>query len=145
MDQHVKVLGFLYIILGALGIVGALVCLALFGGIAGIIQVAGHASDDADALMVAPFFGAFAVVLFLVIVALSLPGIVAGAGLLKFRSWARILAIVLSGLNLFNMPFGTALGIYGLWVLLARETEPLFLEEPVQAPAPPSPSSMKPA
>jgi hypothetical protein len=28
--------------------------------------------------------------------------------------------------HLFSIPFGTALGIYGLWVLLRRETEPLF-------------------
>jgi hypothetical protein len=33
---------------------------------------------------------------------------------------------VLSILNLLNVPFGTALGIYGLWVLLNRGAEQLF-------------------
>ena len=36
--------------------------------------------------------------------------------------------IVLSAINLINIPFGTVLGIYGLWVLLTRETELLFRE-----------------
>ena len=34
---------------------------------------------------------------------------------------ARILAIVLSALHLFNFPFGTIAGVYGLYVLLSEE------------------------
>lgn len=41
-----------------------------------------------------------------------------GIGLLMAESWARILAIVIAILNLISIPFGTALGIYTLWVLL---------------------------
>lgn len=41
-----------------------------------------------------------------------------GVGLLMAESWARILAIVIAILNLISIPFGTALGIYTLWVLL---------------------------
>ena len=52
---------------------------------------------------------------------LSLPGIIAGVGLLKFRPWARIVTIVLSALNLMNIPFGTILGVYGLWVMLSDD------------------------
>jgi hypothetical protein len=29
-------------------------------------------------------------------------------------------------MNLLSIPIGTALGVYGLWVLLNKETEPLF-------------------
>jgi len=54
------------------------------------------------------------------------PSIIAGVGLLHFKPWARVLAIILSVIHLFSVPFGTALGIYGLWVLLQRETESLF-------------------
>jgi hypothetical protein len=57
---------------------------------------------------------------------LSLPGLIAGIGLVKFRPWARILGIVISALDLLSVPFGTALGVYGLWVLLSTETEALF-------------------
>ncbi len=50
-------------------------------------------------------------------------GIVAGWGLLERRPWARMLAIVLGFLNLLDMPFGTGLGIYTLWVLLPAQSE----------------------
>jgi hypothetical protein len=48
-------------------------------------------------------------------------------GLFERQPWARTLGIVVSFLALLRMPFGTALGIYTLWVLLpessAREYE----------------------
>lgn len=50
-------------------------------------------------------------------------GIVAGWGLLERRPWARMLAIVLGCIFLVDMPFGTALGIYTLWVLLPAKSE----------------------
>lgn len=48
----------------------------------------------------------------------ALAGFAAGWGLLQRDSWARPLALVLAFLSLLNLPFGTALGIYTLWVLL---------------------------
>jgi hypothetical protein len=50
-------------------------------------------------------------------------GIVAGWGLLERQPWARTLAIVLGCFSLLDMPFGTALGIYTLWVLLPAASE----------------------
>jgi predicted nucleic acid-binding Zn ribbon protein len=50
-------------------------------------------------------------------------GIIAGAGLLQRQPWARTLAIVLGCISLINIPFGTALGIYTLWVLLSPNAE----------------------
>jgi len=131
MEQHVKVLGVLYIVLGALGIVAALVCLLIFGGVAGIVAVA--AQEEPDARIAVPIVGAIGVGLFLFLLAVSLPGIIAGVGLLRFRPWARIVTIVLSALNLMNFPLGTLVGAYGLWVMLSAETEPLF-----RRPAPPT-------
>jgi hypothetical protein len=53
-------------------------------------------------------------------------GFVAGWGLLERRPWARMLAIVLGAFSLFEVPFGTALGIYTLWVLLPAQSEEEF-------------------
>jgi hypothetical protein len=50
-------------------------------------------------------------------------GIVTGWGLLERQPWARMLAIVMGCLNLIDMPFGTGLGIYTLWVLLPAKSE----------------------
>ena len=53
----------------------------------------------------------------------SVLGLIAGWGLLDRQPWARMLTIVLGFLHLLNMPFGTALGIYTLWVLLPAQSE----------------------
>ena len=50
-------------------------------------------------------------------------GLIAGWGLLERQPWARMLAIVLGFISLLEMPFGTALGIYTLWVLLPAQSE----------------------
>ena len=50
-------------------------------------------------------------------------GIIAGWGLLERQPWARMLAVILAFINLLDMPIGTALGVYTLWVLLPAESE----------------------
>ena len=61
-----------------------------------------------------------------VFLALGIPSLVAGIGLLKHMSWARVLAIVLAIVALASFPIGTGVGIYALWVLTQRETEALL-------------------
>jgi hypothetical protein len=126
MDTHVKVLAWLYIVFGVLGTLFGLGMMALLG----IIGLAGAASDP-DAWMAVPILGLTGVALGVFILMLSLPGIIAGAGLLKFRPWARILTIVISALNLVNFPFGTILGVYGLWVMLSNDGARLFAPPPI--------------
>lgn len=121
MQTHVKVVGVLYIVLGALGLLFALGIGAMFG----IAGVAGAAADSEDALAL-PILGLTGGLVTTFLVVLSLPGIIAGFGLLAYKSWARILAIVLSALQLLGFPFGTIIGIYALWVLLNKDTERLF-------------------
>ncbi len=59
----------------------------------------------------------------LVLLGMSVLSLMAGWGLLERQPWARMLAIVLGVLHLVNVPFGTALGAYTLWVLLPAESE----------------------
>ena len=143
MEQHVKVLAAFHLVLGVLGLMGSLMVALAFGGTAGIISMA--APDDPNAWLAVPVVGLVGSMLVMLIFTLSVPGIIAGVGLLKRRPWARIITIVLSVLNLINIPFGTLLGIYGLWVLLSRNTAPLFGVTPVAAPvAPPTSPSASP-
>jgi hypothetical protein len=127
MQQHVKVLAWLNIIYGGLGILFGLAVFALLGGIAGFIS---HLDSNVDAQQAAPILVLVGTVVVLLLLLVSAPAIVAGCGLLYFQPWARILAIVLSALHLLSFPFGTALGVYGLWTLLSAETEPLFRATP---------------
>ena len=126
MTTHVKVLGILYIVLSSLTLCAALF-LALAVGTASGIVAANAGSDAAVAL---PIIGVAGSALVIFLVAISLPGIITGIGLLKYKPWARIVGIVLAAINLINIPFGTVLGAYGLWVLLNKETEQLFSGAP---------------
>ncbi|HVH58290.1 MAG TPA: hypothetical protein VM791_18635 [Vicinamibacterales bacterium] len=123
MQTHVKVLAVLFIVFSALLLLAALAIMAVFGGAAGIVGTAAEGEDAAVALPIIGLTGTLVTTFFLV---LALPGFVAGFGLLSTRPWARILGIVLCALNLIQIPLGTILGAYGLWVLLNKETERLF-------------------
>lgn len=56
----------------------------------------------------------------------------AGALLRRHHPAGRTLGLALAVVNLLVLPFGTALGIYLLWVLLADDGRRLF--EPTSAP-----------
>jgi len=126
MTTHVKVLGVLYIVLSGLGVCAALFLGLLFGTAGGVVA----ANADPDAAVALPFIGLAGTALVIFLLAISLPGLITGIGLLKFKPWARIVGIVLAAINLINIPLGTILGAYGLWVLLNKDTERLFTGTP---------------
>jgi hypothetical protein len=105
--QHLTIVAWINLIGGAIfAAVGILVFLFFFG--------IGAASGDPQALGILTVIGTVGSLLLIVA---GLPGLLAGWGLLQRRAWARILGIVVAVLNLFNVPIGTALGIYTLYVL----------------------------
>jgi len=116
MKTHIQIVAWLYIATGILGLLLALL-------VAGIIAGGGWISGDDTAIRVTTIVSIFVGVL---VVLISIPGIVAGIGLLSFKSWARVLAIILSVLNLPGFPIGTMIGIYSLWALLDSESSLLF-------------------
>jgi len=118
MEKHVTLVAVLGIVFGGLGIsIGLMGLVAISGG--------GLISGDIMAMRITRIVGP-AVALFFFLT--SVPEVIAGIGLLKRKSWARILAIVLAILDLINIPIGTAIGIYALWVLLNDETARLFAD-----------------
>lgn len=114
MQQHVTVLGWVYVIGHAIFVViGAFLFMLLTG--------LGLAVSDPEARLVLPVVGTAVGMLLMV---LGLPGLIAGYGLLTTKPWARVLALVIAILNLVNIPIGTIIGVYACWVLLqppARE------------------------
>jgi len=108
VQQHITVLGWLYIVSHALFlIVGGFVFLLLTG--------IGFGSRDAEAARILPIVG---ISIGLLLVALPLPGLAAGYGLLTHKPWARILALVVGVLSLLNFPLGTIIGFYTFVVLM---------------------------
>jgi hypothetical protein len=123
MRQHVPILGWCFIVYHSI--------VALIGiGVGIIVSGAGALSGEREAMFVTGSIG-IAIAAFLII--LALPGIITGLGLLKFRPWARILAIILGVLHLLSFPFGTALGVYTLVVLLNAEAPAIFEQQPSAA------------
>ncbi len=123
MEKHVNLLGIMFIVYGAIGLLGAVVVLVVFLGTGAIST---GASGEAAPGIILSTIGLIiaAIVLFS-----HLPAFIAGLGLVKFKSWARILTTIVAILSLPSPPFGTALGIYALWVMLQDETTRLF-EQP---------------
>ena len=122
METHVKVLGALEIAMGVFMLLGALVIVLVFGVAADAVSV----SDSPNTTIALPIIGITGMALVTFLVTLSLPGIIVGIGLLGLRPWARIAGIVLSILGMTMIPFGTIIGVYGLWVLFSKDTERLF-------------------
>ena len=117
MKTHITILGWLNIADGALTLlIGALAFMFLTG--------IGFVSGDLEAL---PILALIGTTTGMFMFALALPSLLAGFGLLREKNWGRILTIIVSFFNLLNFPIGTALGIYGLWVLLRKEATEYFV------------------
>lgn len=128
MSSHLDFLGALYIVWGAVTALIGLSTLALGVGAAALAQIArasmrgGVAADVAAAV-------------FLILALLSMVWgavhIVSGLALRRRRRWSRRACLALGILDLILLPYGTALGAYGLWVLLNNQVRHQF--EPVLA------------
>ncbi len=111
---HVRLLGILWIAMSAFHLIPALFMFSVFGG---------HGSSQLWFPGMPPFVFGFIRMIGTLFLAGGILGVIAGWGLLDRQPWARMLAIVLGFLNLIHIPFGTALGIYTLWVLLPAQSE----------------------
>jgi hypothetical protein len=129
MRDHIKILGILNIIMGSLTALVGMVVLIVMGSVASFMAMGvpdSSPSDAENARAVAPFLGLIGVVIAIFLTAVAIPSIIGGWGLLKYKPWSRVLMIVISALNLLHIPFGTALGVYGLWVLTNDQARQLL-------------------
>ncbi|HTT63245.1 MAG TPA: zinc ribbon domain-containing protein [Bryobacteraceae bacterium] len=109
---HVRLLGIFWIALSAFHLIPGLV----------LLSFSGHGSWFLPPEVPGFVHGILGVVAW-ILLGSSILGLAAGWGLLQREPWARTLAIVMACLSLINMPLGTALGIYTLWVLLPAASE----------------------
>jgi hypothetical protein len=115
-EQHIRLLAWLFIIRGVLMLLGAI-------GTVIVCTLTGVFSGDLVETLVTPLVGVgVALVLFI----FSLPSFLAGMGLLDGKGWARVLAMVLGALSIFDIPLGTALCVYTFWTLWGRDSDPYF-------------------
>jgi len=133
MQTHIKVLGVLYLAVGGCMLLAALFLVLTLGGVASIV---GATAEPHDAAIAIPILGIAGTALATFLGVFALPSLITGYGLLNFRPWSRVAGIVLSAISLINIPLGTVVGAYGLWVLLNKETERLFNNLPVSSSTP---------
>ena len=117
VQEHVRLVGILWLALSAFNALAGLVLLIIATEL--IPHVAMQNGPDFPANFLTTLLGVIGVAVLIKAVA----GFAAGYGLLQHERWARTLTLVLSFLALFHLPFGTALGIYSLWVLFPAESE----------------------
>jgi len=124
MQKHITVVGILRIGSAIVGLFVASIILLFTVG-PGLIAHCVEGNDEA--LAVLTLIGVPIAFVFFV---LALADIIGGIGVLKRKNWARYLVMIHSVLDIFNIPIGTALGIYSLWILAQDETARIFTQPP---------------
>ena len=121
MHSHLRLLGVLQLTWGAIGLLlGVATLLLAFGAVAiGLMDTGERVAAGVTALT----FGVFAAALIIGGAANAW----AGRALRRGESAGRTAVLWLSVPNLFVLPFGTALGVYALWVLLHNESRATLL------------------
>ena len=114
VQEHVHLLGILWLAASALNAVGGLFLLII--GSTFFPHLREFTSVPPDVPL--SFLSAFLSTLGILVLAKAACGFIAGWGLLRRESWARTAALVLAFISLFNIPFGTAIGVYTMWVML---------------------------
>ncbi len=122
MEQHVKIIGIIDIVFGALGVLGGLLFMIIFLFFAPLIGASGEEGAAAGAAI----FASVGLGGGLFIIAICAFEIIVGIKLQAYKPWARIVQIIFGVLSLPGFPVGTALGVYFLWAMLNQDTAALF-------------------
>lgn len=127
MERHIKILAILHIVNGVLILAGGFFTF-FFGLMHGLFGGFPHPFRHLYIFDLGLMSGLLSVVFTSVIAPLfiGLPGIVAGFGLYNRKNWGRILVLIVGVICLIKFPWGTALGIYTLWILLKPESAQLM-------------------
>jgi hypothetical protein len=123
MPAQVDFLGVLFIVWGLLTTLVGVSTLALGVGAFALITSAANGEGHVAAGVAAAIF----ITLAFIAIVWGAAHVVVGVPLRRRRSWARLMALALASVDLLLLPYGTALGIYALWVLLSEGGKRLFV------------------
>ena len=122
MTRHVRLLGILAGLWGALAALVGFSMLLLAGG---ALAIAGDGDAEAVSLA-AGLTGAIFASVGIFSLAWGIAHIWVATLLRRHHALGRAIMLGLAVVNLLVFPFGTALGAYALWILLANEGRRLF-------------------
>ena len=123
--MEVDFLGVLFIVWGLLTALVGVSTLALGVGAVALIASAsrGGGAGQVAAGVTAAVFATLAVIA----IVWGAAHVVVGVPLRRHRPRARIMALVLGSVDLLLLPYGTALGVYALWILLSERGKNSFV------------------
>jgi hypothetical protein len=121
VTSHVNLLAILQVVWGWIGLLLGTSTLMLAAG-AVMVGITSDGREIPAGITAAAFAVCAAALL-----ALGAGNAWAGTRLRRYDAQGRMAAIVLAIPNLFVLPFGTALGIYAMWVLLHDDTRRMFV------------------
>jgi len=135
--EHNKLVSIFLLVHAGLQIFGVIIATLIYGGLGTAMLVNARREEEQmiGGIFIALMFVVFVSLIFVV------PQIVGGWKLFKEKSSGRIWGIIASFVCLISIPFGTAVGIYGLWFLLGEEGKRFYLwggNEASNIPPPPN-------
>jgi hypothetical protein len=128
LTTHVDFLGVLFIVWGLLTTLVGVSTLAL--GVTAVALIASASRGGGGGQVAAGLTAAIFTALAVIAIVWGAAHVVAGVPLRQRRPWARLVALMLGSVDLLLLPYGTALGVYALWVLLNEEGKALFTDRP---------------
>jgi hypothetical protein len=123
LPSQVDLIGALFVIWGALTILVGVSTLALGVGAVALIT---SASRQGGGHFAAGLTAAAFVALAAIAILWGAAHIGVGLPLRRRRHWSRLAALMLGSVDLLLLPYGTALGVYALWILLREDAKKLF-------------------
>jgi hypothetical protein len=120
--SQVDFLGMLFILWGLLTILVGASTLALGVGAVALIASGSGGGSQFAAGLTAFVFTTLAIIAIL----WGAAHVAVGVPLRRYRPWSRLVALTLGSVDLVLLPYGTALGVYTLYVLLHEKGKALF-------------------
>ncbi|MEP6848885.1 MAG: hypothetical protein ABI999_08505 [Acidobacteriota bacterium] len=125
--EHAKLLGLFFWLLTGLqlllvGVIG--IFYIFFFGV--MFSTMPHKANDPPPEVILPIIVVVVVAILFITVLMAIPKVIAGYGLRKEKSWAKVWAIVASVMACMNVPLGTAVGVYGLIFILGDNGKAYF-------------------
>ena len=119
VQQHVHLVAILWLAVSALTTIIGLFALILGTTLFPHLREIGKVPPDVPVSFMSALFSTVGVL----ILAGAACGFMTGRGLMHREPWARTVALVLAFISLFSIPFGTAIGVYTMWVLLPAQSQ----------------------
>ena len=124
MLSHVDFVGVLFIVWGLLTTLIGVSSLAL--GAAAAALIASSSRSGGGSSFAAGLTAVVFTTLAIIAIVWGAAHVVVGVPLRRHQPWARMLALMLGSVDLLLLPYGTALGVYALWVLLNEHGKAVF-------------------